>query len=97
MENDILSNYSPDKYPARVCCGMLEHFVANGYVFPFERPIGAENLTLKALGWAVNFFKRTPNGRIDQTKKGKVIVFIGFCPFCGHRLRSLVMEEQPPS
>lgn len=93
---DVLSGFDPSHYPGKVCCGMMEHFVAHDYKFPFERPIGVsmEDMTLKALGWAVRFCKSKANGRIDQTKRGTVMVFIQFCPFCGKKLVARVPEKE---
>lgn len=74
-----------------ICCGVFEKITEEGFDFPFEKPlyIDRDAKDLKIGDMAVWLFKKTSSGRISQSEKNTMMLYIEFCPFCGKGLREL--------
>lgn len=83
-----------DKNEDVICCGVVEALKDKGYYYPFERPIiiNKDTLNLEVGGVALRVCKKTPTGKISQTKQSSI--FIKFCPFCGKSLNNKGGKEE---
>jgi hypothetical protein len=80
-----MKDFNPDDYPNKTCCGLLEYFVDQGYVYPISKPIGvSQELAMSVMGWSIRYCKQKPSG--DISTKDSVHLLMNFCPFCGKAL-----------
>jgi hypothetical protein len=86
----VLPKLNPDDYPEKVCCGVLEHLIANGFEFPFIMPFRVEpeegkqgDFSLQEK-WAVSLYKKDSRS-LGINQRQKITIFLSYCPFCGKK------------
>ncbi len=73
---------------SNTCCAVMRE-VEEKFDLPFVHPlfVDPKTLDLGVAGLSVQLDKRTPSGNVD--KKGKLTVYLNYCPFCGEKLREI--------
>ena len=85
----MLPKLNPEDYPEKVCCGVLEHLVANGFEFPFmkrfkTKPEGKDGIDIQE-AWAVDVYKKDTRS-LGINQRQKATIFLSYCPFCGKKI-----------
>lgn len=70
------------------CCAVMRE-VEEKFPLPFVHPlfVNPKTLGMGVAGLSVQLDKLTASGNIS--KKGRLTVYLNFCPFCGEKLREI--------
>jgi len=70
------------------CCAVMRE-AEEKFDLPFVHPlfVNPKTLELGVAGLSVQLDKKTASGNVS--KKGRLTVYLNFCPFCGEKLREI--------
>ncbi len=70
------------------CCAVMRE-VEEKFDLPFMHPlfVNPKTLDFGVAGLSVQLDKKTQSGNVS--KKGRLTVYLNFCPFCGEKLREI--------